>query len=717
MEETTQLKGTITRIIYRNADNGYTVCAVDTGDKGSAGDSQRVIGVLPLVREGGRYEFNGAFVTNKYGLNFKADSYMENLPTKTEDMVKYLGSGMVKGIGKAKAELIVNHFGDDALRIVDEEPSRLLEVKGIGKGNIKMIVDSLEEQRSIRSIMVFLKSYDLPNAIAKRIYKHYGDNAVAVLRENPYRLADEVDYIGFKKADDVARKMGFEKDCPFRIRSGIIYALRQAVDDGNTYLPEALLVEAATSGAVLSLPDESAVRAQVMLMIKEAKLASVDDGVYLPWIYKAERKIAARLVDITRDGGGERKVKINFAALERESGVTYNDQQREAVRLSATEGVLVLTGGPGTGKTVTTRAIIGGAEKMGRRLLLAAPTGRAAKRMTEVTGREACTIHRLLGYRNDHFEHDADNPLRGDILIVDESSMVDVPLMASLLDAVPQGMSVVLVGDIDQLPSVGCGNVLGDIIGSGAVATVRLTQIYRQAADSTIVRNAHRINAGRMPDLESSRDFGMYDTDSREMTRERLLALVRSYAEAGKELQVLTPMRRGGDPVGATELNRDIQAIVNPDGESLVRGMTTFRVGDRVMQMKNDYDNDVFNGDVGVVTSVDARERTMTVRFDEDKDVLYGSENIGSLELAYATTVHKSQGSEYPYVAVVMDPSHAIMLQRNLLYTAVTRARERCVIVGSRKAVGMAVSCVKARKRYSSLKEWIQSSAHIDKLF
>ena len=717
MEETTQLKGTITRIIYRNADNGYTVCAVDTGDKGSAGDSQRVIGVLPLVREGGRYEFNGAFVTNKYGLNFKADSYMENLPTKTEDMVKYLGSGMVKGIGKAKAELIVNHFGDDALRIVDEEPSRLLEVKGIGKGNIKMIVDSLEEQRSIRSIMVFLKSYDLPNAIAKRIYKHYGDNAVAVLRENPYRLADEVDYIGFKKADDVARKMGFEEDCPFRVRSGIIYALRQAVDDGNTYLPEALLVEAATSGAVLSLPDESAVRAQVMLMIKEAKLASVDDGVYLPWIYKAERKIAARLVEIARDGGGERKAKINFAALERESGVTYNDQQREAVRLSATEGVLVLTGGPGTGKTVTTRAIIGGAEKMGRRLLLAAPTGRAAKRMTEVTGREACTIHRLLGYRNDHFEHDADNPLRGDILIVDESSMVDVPLMASLLDAVPQGMSVVLVGDIDQLPSVGCGNVLGDIIGSGAVATVRLTQIYRQAADSTIVRNAHRINAGRMPDLASSRDFGMYDTDSREMTRERLLALVRSYAEAGKELQVLTPMRRGGDPVGATELNRDIQAIVNPDGESLVRGMTTFRVGDRVMQMKNDYDNDVFNGDVGVVTSVDARERTMTVRFDEDKDVLYGSENIGSLELAYATTVHKSQGSEYPYVAVVMDPSHAIMLQRNLLYTAVTRARERCVIVGSRKAVGMAVSCVKARKRYSSLKEWIQSSAHIGKLF
>ena len=717
MEETTQLKGTITRIIYRNADNGYTVCAVDTGDKGSAGDSQRVIGVLPLVREGGRYEFNGAFVTNKYGLNFKADSYMENLPTKTEDMVKYLGSGMVKGIGKAKAELIVNHFGDDALRIVDEEPSRLLEVKGIGKGNIKMIVDSLEEQRSIRSIMVFLKSYDLPNAIAKRIYKHYGDNAVAVLRENPYRLADEVDYIGFKKADDVARKMGFEEDCPFRIRSGIIYALRQAVDDGNTYLPEALLVEGATSGAVLSLPDESAVRAQVMLMIKEAKLASVDDGVYLPWIYKAERKIAARLVEIARDGGGERKAKINFAALERESGVTYNDQQREAVRLSATEGVLVLTGGPGTGKTVTTRAIIGGAEKMGRRLLLAAPTGRAAKRMTEVTGREACTIHRLLGYRNDHFEHDADNPLRGDILIVDESSMVDVPLMASLLDAVPQGMSVVLVGDIDQLPSVGCGNVLGDIIGSGAVATVRLTQIYRQAVDSTIVRNAHRINAGRMPDLASSRDFGMYDTDSREMTRERLLALVRIYAEAGKELQVLTPMRRGGDPVGATELNRDIQAIVNPDGESLVRGMTTFRVGDRVMQMKNDYDNDVFNGDVGVVTSVDARERTMTVRFDEDKDVLYGSENIGSLDLAYATTIHKSQGSEYPYVAVVMDPSHAIMLQRNLLYTAVTRARERCVIVGSRKAVGMAVSCVKARKRYSSLKEWIQSSAHIDKLF
>ena len=454
-----------------------------------------------------------------------------------------------------------------------------------------------------------------------------------------------------------------------------------------------------------------------MLMIKEAKLASVDDGVYLPWIYKAERKIAARLAEIARDGGGERKAKINFAALERESGVTYNDQQREAVALSATEGVLVLTGGPGTGKTVTTRAIIGEAEKMGRRLLLAAPTGRAAKRMTEVTGREACTIHRLLGYRNDHFEHDADNPLRGDILIVDESSMVDVPLMASLLDAVPQGMSVVLVGDIDQLPSVGCGNVLGDIIGSEAVATVRLTQIYRQAADSTIVRNAHRINAGRMPDLASSRDFGMYDTDSREMTRERLLALVRSYAEAGKELQVLTPMRRGGDPVGATELNRDIQAIVNPDGESLVRGMTTFRVGDRVMQMKNDYDNDVFNGDVGVVTSVDARERTMTVRFDEDKDVLYGSENIGSLELAYATTVHKSQGSEYPYVAVVMDPSHAIMLQRNLLYTAVTRARERCVIVGSRKAVGMAVSCVKARKRYSSLKEWIQNSAHIDKLF
>ena len=703
MADVTNIKGKVNKIVFRNEDNGYTVASVS-----SEGTDVKVIGIMPLLRDGLEYSFAGGMVTNKYGVNFKAESYEEIVPTKEDDIIKYLGSGLVKGIGRTKAEAIVAHFGADSLRIVDEEPRRLIEVSGIGKKNILMIIESLEEQRAIRSIMLFLKSFDLPNAIAKRIYGKYGAESVSVLKQNPYRLADEVDYIGFKKADEVAHRMGFDDASPFRIRCGIVYALRMAVDEGNTFLPADVLVKCAMSSSVLSYDDADAVAHQLDLMVASGRLVTDDNGIYLPWIHEAECSISRRLVEIAARGRwfGEEE-KVDFDELEKTSGVNYNEQQREAVALSAGGGVLVLTGGPGTGKTVTTRAVIELAEKKGRTILLAAPTGRAAKRMTEVTGRQSMTIHRLLEYGFGGFGRNADNPLEGDLLLVDEASMVDVPLMAALLSAVPDGMGVMLVGDIDQLPSVGCGNVLSDIIGSGAAPTVRLTQIYRQAAESAIVTNAHLINKGAMPSLENTRDFGMYATSDRDETRQTVLRLVKRYADNGKELQVLTPMRRAGDPIGATELNREIQQLVNPEGASLVRGLVTFRVGDRVMQMKNDYSADVFNGDVGVVVSVNARERKMLVRFDGEKDVEYGSDNIGMLDLAYATTVHKSQGSEYPYVVVVMDTSHSIMLQRNLLYTAVTRAKDRCIVVGSAKAVGMAVSCTKAVKRYSSLKERI----------
>lgn len=703
------------RITYQNPENGYSVLKVKV--KGY-NDLVTLVGNLLEVPVGSVLLCRGEWKVDKcYGSQFVAATWEETMPATVYGIEKYLGSGLVKGIGPRFARAIVQRFGTETIDIIETEIERLYEVPNIGRKRVAKIRESWEKQKDIKNVMLFLQGYGVSTAYAAKIYREYGKESIDKVRENPYRLADDIWGIGFKTADGIAAKMGYEKEDPRRCRSGILYTLGQLSDEGHVYAGEEQLVK--TAGQLLEA-GETAIRDTLAGMLQAEDLILDKDAIYLPPFYHAECGTSRRLRDLAESTGRSLFDGLfDPSSLTAETGIEYDEVQLAAIRQAVTSKVMVLTGGPGTGKTTTTQGIIAALKKAGLRVLLAAPTGRAAKRMSEATGMEAKTIHRLLEYNpQDGYKRNDENPLEGDALIVDECSMIDILLMNNLLKAVPVGMRLVFVGDIDQLPSVGAGNVLRDIIDSQRIPVVRLVRIFRQAQKSRIVMNAHTINQGRFPDTSNGRDtdFFFMREDDPERAAETIVRLVkerlpRAYRESPDRIQVLTPMQRG--VVGAANLNLLLQQALNPSGPSLGRGGYTYRQGDRVMQLRNNYDKDVFNGDLGYIREVDTEDRMLTVDFD-GKKVEYDVTELDELTLAYATTIHKAQGSEYPIVVMPVLMTHFVMLQRNLIYTGITRAKKICVLIGAMKALAYAVRNMSVLKRNTSLRERLNPSLTTD---
>ena len=708
----TLLRCVVERITYQNPENGYSVLKVKV--KGY-NDLVTLVGNLLEVPVGSVLLCRGEWkVDKRYGSQFVAATWEETMPATVYGIEKYLGSGLVKGIGPRFARAIVQRFGTETIDIIETDIERLYEVPNIGRKRVAKIRESWEKQKDIKNVMLFLQGYGVSTAYAAKIYREYGKESIEKVRENPYRLADDIWGIGFKTADGIAAKMGYEKEDPRRCRSGILYTLGQLSDEGHVYAGEEQLVK--TAGQLLEA-GETAIRDTLAGMLQAEDLILDKDAIYLPPFYHAECGTSRRLRDLAQSTGRSLFDGLfDPSSLTAETGIEYDEVQLAAIRQAVTSKVMVLTGGPGTGKTTTTQGIIAALKKAGLRVLLAAPTGRAAKRMSEATGMEAKTIHRLLEYNpQDGYKRNDENPLEGDALIVDECSMIDILLMNNLLKAVPVGMRLVFVGDIDQLPSVGAGNVLRDIIDSQRIPVVRLVRIFRQAQKSRIVMNAHAINQGRFPDISNGRDtdFFFLKEDDPERAAATIVRLVkerlsRAYRERPDRIQVLTPMQRG--VVGAANLNLLLQQALNPSGPSLSRGGYTYRQGDRVMQLRNNYDKDVFNGDLGYIREVDTEERTLKVDFD-GKWVEYDVTELDELTLAYATTIHKAQGSEYPIVVMPVLMTHFVMLQRNLIYTGITRAKKICVLLGAAKALAYAVRNVSVLKRNTRLKERLNPSA------
>lgn len=709
----TKLRCVVERITYQNAENGYSVMKVKV--KGYD-DLVTLVGNLLEVPAGAVLLCEGEWrVDKRYGQQFQCETWEEVMPATAYGIEKYLGSGLVKGIGPKFAKLIVGHFGTDTIEVIETDIERLYEVPGIGKKRVEKIRESWEKQKDIKNVMLFLQGFGVSTAYAAKIYRQYGKESIDKVKENPYRLADDIWGIGFKTADGIARKMGYEMNDERRLRSGLIYTLNQLADEGHCYAEEELLI--ATAKQLLEA-DEECIRTAMTHAIETEDLMLDGTAIYLPPFYYAECGTANRLSTLvhTKEVGSIFTARFDLAKLQRETGIEYDEVQVEAIRQAIASKVMVLTGGPGTGKTTTTKAIIAALQSAGMRILLAAPTGRAAKRMSEATGMEAKTIHRLLEYNpQDGYKRNDENPLEGDALIVDECSMIDIILMNNLTKALPTTMRLVLVGDIDQLPSVGAGNVLRDIIDSGIIPVVRLTRIFRQAQSSRIVMSAHAINRGCFPDISNGQhtDFFFMKQEEPEKVAETIVSLVRdrlpkAYRQPTANIQVLTPMQRG--VVGATNLNMALQQALNHNRAALARGGYTFKEGDRVMQLRNNYDKDVYNGDLGYVRSVDMEERTLTVDFDGQL-VEYETSELDELTLAYATTIHKSQGSEYPIVVMPVLMTHYVMLQRNLIYTGITRAKKICVLVGQTKALAYAIHNMKVLKRNTRLKERLAPTA------
>ena len=708
----TTLRCVVERITYQNPENGYSVLKVKV--KGYD-DLVTLVGNLLEVPVGSVLLCRGEWkVDKRYGSQFVAATWEETMPATVYGIEKYLGSGLVKGIGPRFARAIVQRFGAATIEVIETDIERLYEVPQIGRKRVEKIRESWERQKEIKNVMLFLQSYGVSTAYAAKIYREYGSESIDKVRENPYRLADDIWGIGFKTADGIAGKMGYGKNDARRCRSGILYTLGQLSDEGHVYAEREQLVQAACT---LLEADAAPVCEALERMILSEELITEREAIYLPAFYHAECGAARRLKELAESAGRTLfTTELDPGVLTAETGIDYDDVQLAAIRQAVTSKVMVLTGGPGTGKTTTTQGIIAALKKPGLRVLLAAPTGRAAKRMSEATGMDAKTIHRLLEYNpQDGYKRNDENPLDGDALIVDECSMIDILLMNNLMKAVPVTMRLVLVGDIDQLPSVGAGNVLRDIIDSQKIPVVRLTRIFRQAQKSRIVMSAHAINQGRFPDMSNGRDtdfFFMKEEDPERVaaTVVRLVKerLPRAYGQRPDKIQVLTPMQRG--IVGAANLNLSLQEALNPSGPSLNRGGYTYRQADRVMQVRNNYDKEVFNGDLGYVESVNTEDRTLTVDFD-GRSVEYDVTELDELTLAYATTIHKAQGSEYPIVVMPVLMTHFVMLQRNLIYTGITRAKKICVLLGAAKALAYAVRNVSVLKRNTRLKERLNPSA------
>ena len=701
-----KLRCVIERITFQNPENGYSVMKVKV--KGY-NDLVTLVGNLLEVPVGSVLLCEGDWkVDKRFGSQFVCQSWEEVMPATAYGIEKYLGSGLVKGIGPKFAQLIVKQFGLDTIEVIETDIQRLYEVPGIGKKRVEKIRESWEKQKDIKNVMLFLQGYGVSTAYAAKIYRQYGKESIDKVKENPYRLADDIWGIGFKTADGIANKMGYEKNDFRRCQSGIIYTLNQLANEGHVFAEEEQLVKAALD---LLEAEEEPIRAALTNMIQTEEVKMEEEAIYLPPFYFAEVGTANRLLALVE--GQEKELFIrpmDLQALSKETGVEYDEVQLQAIEEAIRSKVMVLTGGPGTGKTTTTQGVIAALKHMGMRILLAAPTGRAAKRMSEATGMEAKTIHRLLEFNpKDGYKRNDENPLEGDALIVDECSMIDIVLMNCLMKAVPCSMRVVFVGDIDQLPSVGAGNVLRDLIDSKKIPVIRLTRIFRQAQTSRIVMSAHAINQGRFPDISNGKetDFFFIQQEDAEKAAEDIVNLVKNrlpkaYSQKTSQIQVLTPMQRG--VVGAANLNMALQNALNPSPTALNRGGYSFRQGDRVMQLRNNYDKEVFNGDLGYIESVDTEERTLMVNF-EDRLVEYEASELDELTLAYATTIHKSQGSEYPIVVMPVLMTHYVMLQRNLIYTGITRAKKICVLIGSKKALSFAIRNMSVLKRNSKLKE------------
>jgi exodeoxyribonuclease V alpha subunit len=720
----TSIEGVLDRVAFASEESAWSVVKLVV-----LGKSELVtaVGNLLGVQPGESLRLSGHWTTDKkYGEQFRVDSYITVKPATLVGMEKYLGSGLVRGLGKVMAERLVKHFGLETLEVIDQKPERLPEVEGIGPVRSERITTAWVEQRRIKDVMIFLQSYGVSTSYAVRIYKRYKDRAIAVVKENPYQLAIDISGIGFKSADKIAGQLGISPTSPQRAQAGVLHVLANFSDDGHVFGPRPKLVASATE--ILAI--DTAIIEQAITDLADRGHVVVQPGpggeeaVYLKTLHTAEAVGAGRIRLLVSTEAKPIRIDIERAItwFEEQAAIQLADEQKEAIRKAATSKLLVVTGGPGTGKTTLVNGIIRILEKKGRRILLAAPTGRAAKRMAETTGREAKTIHRLLEFnpKKFGFDRDASNPLEADVVILDEASMIDTVLAYNVLKALPLHCQLVLVGDIDQLPSVGPGSVLGDVIRSGVADVVRLKHIFRQAHESLIVTNAHRVNQGLMPDMPpdgSKADFFFIERDEPEDIAATLKTLVRQHIphkfglDPVDDIQVLAPMQRG--LLGVANVNVELQALLNPTGESLVRGSRTLRIGDKVMQIRNNYDLNVFNGDIGRLRTIDAVEQEVEVEFD-GRAVTYDYSDLDDLVLAYACSIHKSQGSEYPCVVIPVHTQHYVMLQRNLLYTGITRGKRLVILVGSKRALAIAVKNNAVDERYTMLAERLRSAAAVE---
>ncbi|MBM3859242.1 MAG: ATP-dependent RecD-like DNA helicase [Verrucomicrobia bacterium] len=703
------ISGSIERIVYSNEENHYTVAALLPEGRGRQ-EPVTIVGNLAALNVGESVRAQGHWIHHKqFGRQFAVVKFESVLPRTVVGIKKYLGSGLVKGIGEKFAERIVEKFGEKTFEVIDSFSARLREVEGIGAERARRIKEAWIQQQAVRDIMIFLQGHGIGSAHAAKIYKQYGERAVVVVRENPFRLAKDIAGIGFKTADGIASKLGIAADSVHRLKAGVIHALEQATDDGHCCLPHGTLAETAAQLLGVELrPVEEAIR----LLAGTADIVIEEDSVYLAGLHRAECGVAVKIRALLAARTLLPPIDLDRATawVQQKTGIELADAQEEAVRMALTSTISVITGGPGVGKTTIVNSIVQILRAKNCHVLLAAPTGRAAKRMTETTGAAAQTIHRLLRYdpREGGFSMNERRPLKADVLIIDEASMLDIPLAYHLLKAVPAGASVVFVGDVDQLPSVGPGNFLRDLIESRIMPVARLTEIFRQAKNSFIITNAHRVNEGQMPvcDATEESDFFFIQQDD----PEKALATVRTLCaervpsrfrfDPMRDIQVLTPMHKG--VCGSENLNRELAASLNPTGPHVQRFGRTLRVGDRVMQIRNNYDKDVFNGDLGRVKRIDLVDQQLVAEMD-DREVAYEFEELDELAPAYAISVHKSQGNEYPCVIVPLLTQHFVLLQRNLLYTAITRGRKLVILVGSKKALAIAIRNNRTASRHSLL--------------
>ena len=729
-EETKELTGQIERVTYNDAESGYAVLRIAV--KGYP-DLVTAVGTIASPAVGEVLNMRGVWIEHpKFGSQFKIMEYKSFAPSSVKGMEKYLGSGLIKGIGPSIAENIVSLFGADAFEILDSHPERLIEIEGVGEKKAAAIQEAWLEQREVRGVMLFLQSHGIGTGYALRVFRHYGSASVRVLEENPYRLAIDIFGIGFMTADKIASGMGFSRESPLRIRAGVLHVMNELTREGHVFVPvEELTASAAeilsVSSEVVEKGIEDARLNQELIIEWYTDADKKDDcAVYLPAFHYAEVHSAKNLCSILSSpfNGQYADPEVVIPWVQRELGISFAGRQTEALKTALSSQVMVITGGPGTGKTTLIKAIMKIRSARGFKIMLAAPTGRAAKRMTEATGHEAKTIHRMLEYTGStmsggDFMRNETNPLDCDLLVVDEASMIDQVLFHHLLKAVPKGSSVIFVGDVDQLPSVGPGNVLKDIIDSGVCPVVHLNEIYRQSRESMIVVNAHRINSGEMPFLDergevsSLSDFYFIEESDPDKALEIIKRLVtlRMPQKFGldpvRDIQVLTPMHRGS--VGTARLNAELREALNTcQGSKVLRMGRTLQEGDKVMQIRNNYEKDVYNGDIGTVVRIDGEESRVIVEMDSGR-VSYDFSELDELTHAYAVSIHKSQGSEYPAVVIPIMTQHYMMLQRNLLYTGITRGKKLVVVIGTRKAVAIAVKNDKTRKRYTRLAERLKS--------
>jgi exodeoxyribonuclease V alpha subunit len=725
----TRLTGQIEHITFTNPESGFTIAKVRVPGRR---DLVTVVGNLLAPTPGELLDMQGEWTSHpKFGEQFKVEQFTTQVPATVHGITKYLGSGLVKGLGPVMAGRIVERFGRNTLDVIEQDIGRLAEVPGVGAKRISMIAKAWEAQRDIRDVMMFLQGHGVGPGYAAKIFRQYGNRAVAVVRENPYRLATDVTGIGFATADRIAEHIGIPRRSPLRVEAGALFVLQQLAEEGHVYYPRIPLIERCRE--VLSV-GEAAVSQALTQLAADRRLV-VEEGigdaqeppcngqaVFLSTLHRCETGVARRLTALQEV---PRRLGVADAAraaawVQERLGMAFSATQLSALRGAAAHKLMVITGGPGTGKTTIVKAVLEVFNRLSGRVLLAAPTGRAAKRLSEATGHEARTIHRLLEYnaQKGGFQRDEERPLDCDLLVVDESSMIDILLMHQLLKAVPLTAACILVGDVNQLPSVGPGNVLGDIIDSGLVPVVRLNEIFRQARQSQIIMNAHRINQGFLPTAEpgadnaSDPDFFFIEQEDPERVLETIVELVRNRIprrfglDPLDDIQVLTPMHKG--VVGATNLNRRLQETLNPGEGGVARGDRVFRVNDKVMQIRNNYDKDVFNGDIGRITAISAEEKEAAVLID-GRQVAYDFSELDEIVHAYAVSVHKSQGSEYPAVIFPVLTQHYILLQRNLIYTAVTRARRLAVIVGTRKALAIGVKNMRTDRRCTALRQRLQA--------